>query len=128
MLLPLLKNLKIQITFRTLKASLDQRQVLLLCGGGGDANYDVNQLLWDLEPTSTAKPPNADGSDPGPLKITDPNLQTFTAASDAHLYHTPLGEGGINTVTVYAMGIKFEADEPEPKPPSPRPAPECDRL
>ena len=42
-----------------------------LCGGGGDANYDVNQLLWDLEPTSIAKPPNADGSDPGPLKITD---------------------------------------------------------
>ena len=116
MLLPLLKNLNFQITFPTLKASLDQRQVLYLCGGGGDANYDVNQLLWDLEPTSIAKPPNADGSDPGPLKITDPNLQTFTAASDAHLYHTPLGEGGINTVTAYAMGIKFEPVEPGPEP------------
>jgi hypothetical protein len=68
------------------------------------------------------------GLDPGPLIITDPNLQTFTAASDAHLHRTYY-DPGLNSVASFAMGIKFEPVEPgsEPMPPIPRPGP-CDRL
>lgn len=86
--------------------------------------------MWDLEPTSIAKDMPQGGPDPGPLTITDPNLQTFTAASYSHLHHLDyLGTIGMNTVECNAMGIKFEPVEPGPVPkePSPRPGP-CDRL
>ena len=76
-----------------------------LCGGGGYAIYDVNQLVWDLEPTSLAK--NMPHGGPDPLIITDPNLQTFTAASDAHLNNlNHLVAPEMNSVASFAMGIK----------------------
>jgi hypothetical protein len=108
------------------KSSIGPKEGFALCGGGGEAKYDINQMVWDLEPTSLAGP--------DVVIITDPNLQTFTAASTSHLniVHPP----SINTIAAYAMGIKFEpvepGPEPEPKPPSPWPLPgpgtPCDRL
>lgn len=108
------------------KSSIGPKEGFALCGGGGEANYDINQMVWDLEPTSLAGP--------DVVIITDPNLQTFTAASTSHLniVHPP----SINTIAAYAMCIKFEpvepGPEPEPKPPSPWPLPgpgtPCDRL
>jgi hypothetical protein len=78
-----------------------------------------------LEPTSLANPMPPGAPYPGPLIITDPNLQSLTAASDHHLYHVQskyyFPSGGGNTITAYAMGIKFE-------PVMPGPGTDCDRL
>jgi hypothetical protein len=86
-----------------------------------------------LESTSLANPMPPGAPDPGPLIITDPNLQSLTAASDHHLYRVQskyyFPSGGGNTITAYAMGIKFEPVMPGPGPgPKPGLGTDCDRL